>query len=109
MEEKNLTVELAHIGIFIVLAGIIVLSGWNEPLRYLFMRPDEIHAEESALFPPRPPRSSPSGWSPAGTSLDRGPYRPNNDGLEYTGNFDSRNMGTRSEVERRKNTKGQGR
>ena len=110
MEERNLTRELVHFGIFIILAAVIFVSGWNEPLRYLFMKPNEVMTEESALFPKEPPQQrSPYGWSPGGTSLDRSPYRTNNDGLEYTNNFDSRSMGTRSETDRRSGTQGKSR
>lgn len=106
MEERNLTQELVHFGIFIILAAVIFVSGWNEPLRYLFMKPNEVMAEESALFPKEPARRPASGWKPDGTSLDRAPYRTNSDGLEYTNNFDSRSMGTRTETDRRSGAHG---
>ncbi len=109
MEERNLIKELLHFGGFIILATVIFVSGWNEPLRYLFMKPNEVMAEESALFPKEVARRSSSGWSPGGTSLDRAPYRTNSSGLEYTNNFDSRNMGTRSETDRRNGTQGKSR
>lgn len=109
MNETSFTQELLHFGLFVIFAAVILASGWNEPLRYLFMKKDEIMTEERALFPDRPANRSSNEWNAAGTSLDRAPYKTNNDGLEYTNNFDGRQMGTRSETDRRANPHGKSR
>ena len=101
MEEKSLVHELLHLGAFLLVAAAVALAGWNEPLRYLFMSSTDISAEEQALYP-QEDTGKRVVWRPNGTALDRAPYRTDNSGLEYTGNIDGREMGTRSETESRK-------
>jgi hypothetical protein len=107
MSETSVTQELLHIGAVVIVAAIILLAGWNEPLRYLVMTQAEISKEEDAMFRgreiPRAPRTS----ALKGTALDRAPYRTGTGGsIEYTSNFDNRQMGTRTESDRREHSFG---
>ncbi len=90
-------------GLFWFMAAImIVATGWDEPLRYRFLSQGQIALEEGALRPP-PPRRDMTQWQPNGTALDRGAYRRNQWGIQYTRNSDSRALGTASETGMRSN------
>jgi hypothetical protein len=109
MKETNLTAEILHAGVFLIVGAVVLLSGWNEPLRYLFMSQEEIVKEERALFVETTPENRPAlEWRPGGTALDRGPYKLNEDKrtIEYTDNIDFRQMGTPSEAAGRSNLQG---
>ena len=102
--EESITHKLLHAAAFLLAVAAIVAFGWDEPLRYRFMKQDEIVREEIALRPPPPvarAKASTEDWQPGGTALDRGPYRTNNGGVIYTRGFDSRQMGPRTETDSR--------
>jgi hypothetical protein len=82
-------------------AFMIVVTGWNQPLRYQFMSKSDIEQENAP--PPPPPRVQMSNWQPIGTALDRAPYTRRNDGVHYTRNIDSMKMGTSTETSSRPN------
>jgi hypothetical protein len=84
----------------------VVQMGWDEPLRYRTMTPQEIASEEKGLEPPPPsPRSSMSDWRPMGSALDRAPYRRmGNGGIIYSRNVDPNYMGPVTETQRRGTT-----
>lgn len=99
MKESSIVGEVLHVGIFVIVAAVVVLAGWNEPLRYLFLKPDQIAQEEHTMFAaPVDQRWNPQS-SLRGTALDRAPYKTLRDGtIQYSNDFDSREMGTRTEV-----------
>ncbi len=86
-----------------VLAAVI-LAGWDEPLRYRALDRGQIAQEEQALAPKVEPRRTIENWQPAGTSLDRAPYRVRNGMVRYSRNFDPKQTGTGSETPWKPNT-----
>lgn len=105
MKDSSVAEEVLHVGVFVIVVAVVVIAGWNEPLRYLLMKPDQIAAEEAALFPPAPDRDPISSWRPGGTALDRAPYfiDPETKDLIYSDNIDPRKMGSQTETDRRTN------
>ena len=58
--------------LFTAMLGVILLFGWKQPLRYRFMSPQQIYAEEH----PAPTPAAPAWMAEQQrTLLDRGPYR----------------------------------
>lgn len=103
MKDTSITQEVLHVGILLIIGASVVIAGWNEPLRYLFMSPQQISAEELAMFP-EPDESARRTTGLKGTALDRAPYRTLQDGtIEWSNDFDSRKPGPRTETERKEN------
>jgi hypothetical protein len=97
---------LGLLALFVFLAGFIVFIGWDEPLRYRFMSPVAIAAEERALRPVPEPQSEEESRAQvaAGTALDRAPWRRDRRGrVRYSPEFDTRTMGTPTETRERQN------
>jgi hypothetical protein len=102
--DETILEKTVHALVFLGICAAIIFIGWREPLRYRFMSPDEIAEVEGDRHPaPRPwqPASNPSG-----TALDRAPYEVKGGKLRYSEQYDSREMGSRTETDRRKNTTG---
>jgi hypothetical protein len=107
MGDKSIVGEVLHGGAFLLAATSVVLAGWNEPLRYVFMKPEEIITEEQAMLAQNTDsNASPGEWRPGGTSLDRAPYRRIDGELRYSKDFDYSQLGTYTESKGRKNTRG---
>lgn len=74
--EESFFAKVIHAAIFIAICAGIVFLGWNEPLRYRFLSPQEIHAIEN---PPAPPAPAPTpSWTDRrfqGSALDAPPQR----------------------------------
>jgi hypothetical protein len=90
--------------VYFSVCAVLILVGWEQPLRYRFLSPEQIAEIE------RPTGQSVAGampkstqWRPMGTSLDRAPYETHNQGVIYTNNIDGLEMGTRSEQEAKAN------
>lgn len=93
---------LALVAMYCLVAGLIIFIGWDEPLRYRFMSPVTIAAEESAMRPlgeTAPPADPPEPVS-TGSALDRGPWRADRQGRNYSRD-DARAIGTPTETVRR--------
>ena len=58
-------------------AILIIFVGWDEPLRYRFMSPVAIAAEERARHPlaEAPPPTDPPQQPATGSPLEQGPWR----------------------------------
>lgn len=58
-------------------AIVIIFVGWDEPLRYRFMSPVAIAAEESARhpLPEVAPPTEPPEQASRGSALEQGPWR----------------------------------
>jgi hypothetical protein len=97
--------SLLRVLILMAVVVAVVFSGWNEPLRYRFLSPDQIAAEEQAIRPFLA-RESPHQWRPAGTSLDRAPYEVQRGVVYYSDKFDPKRMGSSTETPWRPNTYG---
>ena len=70
MQEDSLTETILRTGGLLLVLGLIVLLGWNEPLKYRFMSRVEIYALEN-------PPTTPGGtwmWQKSKGTLDRGAY-----------------------------------
>lgn len=95
---------LALVAMYCVAAGLILFVGWDEPLRYRFMSPGAIAAEESALRPvvePAPPADPPEHPSTR-NALDRGPWRTERQGkVSASRDSDTRGTGSPGETVRR--------
>jgi hypothetical protein len=103
MKESSVAGEVLHVGVFLIVAAVVLLAGWNEPLRYLFMSAAQIAHEERLQFVP-PAAEKPVASGLKGSALDRAPYRTLKDGtIEYSLDFDSRKPGTRTETEGKDN------
>jgi hypothetical protein len=97
--------------LYLFVCAAVILVGWEQPLRYRFISSEQIaeieappNSQSVVSHPPQP-----KSWRPMGTALDRAPYTTDNRGVIYTENIDFREMGTRSEQERRTNLlQGQG-
>ena len=86
----------------------VLWTGWNEPLRYRFLSPEEL-AQERGLTqsrrssaPPNMrdlPASAAASWRPAGTSLDRAAYDVKNGTISYSKTYDPRQVGTPTEAD----------
>lgn len=104
MNDTSVTQQVLHTGLFLIVGASVVLAGWNEPLRYLFMKPEQIATEEHAIFAPSDDPQRPFASSLRGTALDRAPWRSLPDGtIIYSNDFDTRKMGPRTESERKEN------
>lgn len=120
--EETLLGKLLHALVFLLICAAIIAIGWNEPLRYRFMSPQQIaDAEFEAHPPPPPPPSTPGpvdfenwrstsglrGTALRGAALDRAPWDKKKNQVEYhPGNLDSKGMGPPTETDRRTNTIG---
>jgi len=99
--------QLLQAVVYFAVCAALILVGWEQPLRYRFLSPEQIvEIERPADRNEQPvagalPKSH--QWRPRGTSLDRAPYETKNDGVEFSESIDSRQMGTRSEQEARAN------
>ena len=69
--EESFPAKIVHAVIFIAVCTVILSVGWNEPLRYRFMSPDQIAEAEGRTKEPAPP--TPKRWEPMRTALDRVP------------------------------------
>ncbi len=69
--EDTLAAKIVHAVFFVVICTVIVLLGWNEPLRYRFMSSQEIALLEN---PPPPPPPMPT---PAWIDVHKTPSRLN--------------------------------
>lgn len=97
-----------------VVSGV-VYTGWNEPLHYRFMAPQELAAARGVQFetgapqgkaPPNMqalPGADSANWRPAGTALDRAPYEKIKGQIYYSDNYDHYNTGTATEADKVKN------
>lgn len=97
--------QILQATLYFFVCAAVILVGWEQPLRYRFLSSEQIVEievptnDQSVVSRPAQPNS----WRPMGTSLDRAPYQSDNQGVIYTDNVDFREMGTRSEQDRRKN------
>jgi hypothetical protein len=87
------------------IAVMIVITGWDEPLRYRTMNQTDISAEErAAAATPLAVRMPVEQWHPLGTALDRGAYKRSPTGIIYNEKSDDPfKMGTSTEVQMRPN------
>jgi len=91
-----------------VVFGILWI-GWNEPLRYRFLSPEELAQERGLTQGPQRgsappnmrdlPAAASASWRPAGTSLDRAAYDVKNGSITYSANYDPRHVGTPTETD----------
>ena len=86
--EESLAAKIIHAVIFIGVCTVILSIGWNEPLRYRFMSPDEIAEAEGRTEEVAPP--APKQWEPMGTTLDRAQGERNGGSIIYSKNPDPR-------------------
>jgi hypothetical protein len=63
--------SLARLAVWLLLAASLIVTGWDEPLRYKFMSIEAIEAEERRLLEVKPPVRQ---WQPSGTALDKPAY-----------------------------------
>lgn len=72
MEENSLTETILRTTGLLLILSVVVLLGWNEPLKYRFMSREEIYALEN------PERENPNSgawmWSKGSGPLDKGAY-----------------------------------
>jgi hypothetical protein len=63
---------------YVAIVVVIMMIGWDEPLRYRFMSRASIAEEEAALFPTPAPRvvQEPPPWQPVGSRLGSGRLAP---------------------------------
>jgi hypothetical protein len=75
MEENSITETILRTGGLLLIVGVVVLLGWNEPLKYRFMSRAEIHALENPGPSGPPPRGGAWMWQRGDDGkLDRGAY-----------------------------------
>lgn len=68
-----MTASFSRFVLWLIIALMIVASGWNKPLRYRFMSAEQIAEAEHANDPEPPPvrlPARPTPYVPRGTSLD---------------------------------------
>jgi hypothetical protein len=107
MKDTSVVGEVLHIGVVAIAAAMVLVAGWNEPLRYLLMSQAEVIKEEETMFPVREAPQAPRTSGLKGTALDRAPYTTGKGGvIEYSSNFDNQQMGPRTETDRRENSFG---
>lgn len=58
--DESLTTKFLHLLVFLAICAGIILLGWNEPLRYRFMSPQEIAELENPPATPAP--TPPPPW-----------------------------------------------
>jgi len=97
-----------------VISGV-VYTGWNEPLHYRFMSPQDLATARGVQYqtgapqgkaPPNMqslPGAEASNWRPMGTALDRAPYEKKGGSIIYSENYDHFNTGTQTEAGQVKN------
>src|SRR4051812_27126188 len=87
---------------------LLIMTGWDQPLRYKILNPAEIAAYEHTLMPPAQPAAvhePVAKWHPTGGALDRAPYTRYSEGVTYNRkSSDGLGLGTASEapVDRRR-------
>ena len=96
---------LGTFAFFLALSAFIIFVGWDEPLRYRTLSRVDITAEENALRPPGPTPRPGLQSHLTGSALDRAPWSTDKQGrVQYSHDFDTRTLGTRTEASGRANT-----
>lgn len=74
--ETSITEQIFRTLALLGVLAIVILLGWNEPLKYRFMSRAEIYALENPVRPVPAPQANGSWMTNPGrrTQLDRGPY-----------------------------------
>ena len=72
MDENSLTETLLRTAGLVLILSVVVLLGWNEPLKYRFMSRAEIYALENPQ--PENPNGGAWMWEKSKGALDRGAY-----------------------------------
>lgn len=84
--EESFSSKVVHAVVFIAICAVILSLGWNEPLQFRFLSPQEIHAIENPATPA--PAPTPTPWIAAerkGTRLDEAPrYKAGDGGSIYS-------------------------
>lgn len=52
--EESLLEKIVHLIVFLAICGAVLFLGWNEPLSYRFMTPQQIATVESRVATPQP-------------------------------------------------------